>query len=119
MYTVQPKMYTRFVDDIFLVYDCTQFNLQEFLELFNDQHPDINLTVEHETNKELPYLDVRIKRVDPIQGLEQKENEDQIHSTLSLSIHRKSAHSDKYLHFRSSNPVSLKRNVFQGLSLRG
>ncbi len=38
-------------------------------------------------------------------------------SSLKLSIYRKSTHSHKYLHFRSCNPLSLKRNVYRGLSL--
>ncbi len=63
-FPVQPKMYTRFVDDIFLIYDCTEFHLTKFLDLFNAQHPDIRLTLERENeHKQLAFLDLLIERV--------------------------------------------------------
>ncbi len=53
---VQPKLYVRFVDDIFVLYDETEFSITDFLDLFNDQHPDIRLTLERESHRALPYL---------------------------------------------------------------
>ncbi|MCP4652952.1 MAG: hypothetical protein GY858_06160, partial [Candidatus Omnitrophica bacterium] len=201
LFPVQPKMYTRFVDDIFLLYDASKFHLEKFVGLFNAQHPNIRLTVEKENSKkELAYLDLLVKRVDQgdqrresldrkleissknseeienldecmdqtmdqcmdalkygtsdikrqgiskcknvdetmdleivdntVDGLEIEQTLGQINkelrtrpenvgrSSLRLSIHRKVTHCNKYLHFRSNNPISLKRNVFRGLSLR-
>ncbi len=110
-FQVEQKLYTRFVDDLFFIYDCTVFSLQDFLDLFNDQHSAIHLTSELENEHQLPYLDLLVQRVDPEAG--------QIHSPLNLSIYRKGMHSHKYVHWKSSNPRSLKWNVFRGLWLRG
>ncbi len=107
-FPTEPKMYVRFVDDIFLIYDPRSFDLQEFLELYNDQHSDICLTSELENERQLPYLDILIKRTNQTSG----------QKSLDLSIYRKATHSHKFLHYDSCNPLSLKRNVFRGLYLR-
>ncbi|MCP3682955.1 MAG: hypothetical protein GY861_09715 [bacterium] len=105
-FPIQPKLYIRFVDDIFLIYDPANLDLEEFLELYNSQHPEIHLTSELENDKQLPYLDILIQRTE------------QANEPLSLSVYRKGTHSNKYLHYDSCNPLSLKRNVFRGLCLR-
>ncbi len=107
---VQPKLYVRFVDDIFVLYDESEFSITDFLDTFNDQHCDIHLTLERENRRALPYLDLLIWRRYAAGGL--------IQEGLDLSIHRKSTHSHKFLNYRSSNPLSLKRNVFRGLWMR-
>ncbi len=38
--------------------------------------------------------------------------------SLQIDIHRKSTYSGRYLHFRSSHPLKLKRAVVRGLWLR-
>ncbi len=109
---VVPKMYVRFVDDIFIVFDASKIHLQELLEVFNCQHPDIKLTSEMEIDQRLPYLDILVKR-NNVRGTRAGEQR-----SFSLSIHRKPTHSNKYLNFGSHHPLSLKRNTFHGLYLR-
>ncbi len=111
LFQIPPKLYVRFVDDIFVIYDKDSFNIDEFLQLFNDQHPEINLTIKHENQQQkLPFLDILVQQTDQIQP--------NANRSISLSIHRKTTHSHKYLHYRSSHPLSLKRNGFQQLGLR-
>ncbi len=69
--TILPKIYFRYVDDIFIVWDCTVGLVQEFLALLNVQHKDIELTIEEEVDGELAFLDVSLKhpQFSPHQGL--------------------------------------------------
>ena len=54
-----PKLYLRYIDDIFAVFQTKQ-SCTEFLKLLNSQHPNINFTLENCT-KTLPFLDVEIE----------------------------------------------------------
>ncbi len=65
---IQPKLYTRFVDDIFVVYDPDQLCLQELLNDFNSKYDEINLTCEIEQNQQLSFLDLNIKRTEQTTG---------------------------------------------------
>ncbi len=111
-FPIALKMYVRFVDNIFLVYDSSKMHLQELLDVFNDQHPDIKLTCEMEEDQQLPYLDILVKR----NNIREARRGEQ--RSFSLSIHRKSTHSHKYLNFALRHPLSLKRNTFRGHYLR-
>jgi len=57
----KPIIYKRYVDDIFLVFENKEF-IDPFLSFMNDLHTRIKFTVEHEKNKELPFLDVKVIR---------------------------------------------------------
>ena len=54
-----PKLYLRYVDDIFAVFDDQQ-SCTQFLDTLNSQHPNIKFTVEKSTGT-LAFLDVKIK----------------------------------------------------------
>ena len=54
-----PKLYLRYVDDIFAVFDDQQ-SCTQFLNTLNSQHPNIKFTVEKSTGT-LAFLDVEIK----------------------------------------------------------
>ena len=57
--SINPKLYVRYVDDVFAVFDSTMpFN--NFLEHLNSQHPNIKFTVEEGIGS-LPFLDTEIK----------------------------------------------------------
>ena len=57
--SINPKLYVRYVDDVFAVFDSkTPFN--NFLEHLNGQHPNIKFTVEEGVDS-LPFLDTEIK----------------------------------------------------------
>ena len=54
-----PKLYLRYIDDIFAIFDDDQ-SCTKFLEKLNTQHPNIMFTLEHAKNT-IPFLDVEIK----------------------------------------------------------
>ena len=55
----QPKLYLRYVDDIFAIFDNKQ-TCASFLEKLNSQHPNIKFTMEQSTGN-LTFLDVEIQ----------------------------------------------------------
>jgi len=55
----QPKLYLRFIDDIFAVFDHN-FNCNEFLDILNRQHKSIKFTVE-KGGSNLSFLDTEIR----------------------------------------------------------
>ncbi len=107
-----PKLYLRYVDDTFVIWDKTRGEQADFLHSLNSQHPDIILTEELESDRSLAFLDVTIKR--PLFDSESQ----QVLEPLQISVYRKPTHTDRYLQFGSSHPLSLKRNLFHGLWLR-
>jgi Reverse transcriptase (RNA-dependent DNA polymerase)/GIY-YIG catalytic domain len=55
-----PKIYFRFVDDIFAVIKKGMGN--DVLKLFNEMHPKIEFTMESESEGKIPFLDLLIGR---------------------------------------------------------
>ncbi len=108
---IVPKAFFRYVDDILLIWDQARGSYREFLRLMNLQHPAIVLTEEREENRTLAFLDILIKR--PL-----IDENAQTLEPLQISIYRKPTHSNRYLHFNSAHPLSLKQNVVHGLWLR-
>ena len=56
---VLPSNYTRYVDDIFSVFNSHD-EAKQFFYYLNSKHPNVKLTVETEVNKVIPFLDVLI-----------------------------------------------------------
>ena len=54
-----PKLYLRYIDDIFAIFDNDQ-SCTKFLEKLNTQHPNIKFTLEQAKNT-IAFLDVEIK----------------------------------------------------------
>ena len=54
-----PKLYVRYIDDVFAVFDDVNACLS-FLNILNSQHDNIKFTIEKSTNT-LQFLDVDIK----------------------------------------------------------
>ncbi len=106
-----PKLYLRYVDDIFIIWNQAKGDYKNFLALLNQQHPNISLTEELENNGSLPFLDVVISR--PVVSPRVQDC-----TPLTVAVYRKPSHSDRYLHFRSAHPENLKKNVVRGLWLR-
>ena len=58
----KPIHYKRYVDDTFLLFkDHSQIN--KFLTYLNCKHPNIKFTCEIETNNSLPFLDIKISKL--------------------------------------------------------
>ena len=112
--------WARYVDDIFVVYEHSDKEFDEFFRLLNSYDPNIKFTCERaqpgwergygpEVVETLPFLDVLV-----IRYLDRQSN------TLSnkLSIYRKPSHSGSYMHSLSEQPLSTKRSVIRSLFLR-
>lgn len=60
---VLPLFYRRYVDDSFLIFKRTT-EMIDFFEYMNSLHPNIKFTMEEENNCFLPFLDVKVTKVD-------------------------------------------------------
>ena len=99
----RPKIWLRYVDDVFCVFEISMEKIQEFLERINKWHPNLRFTVEFEKNKQLPFLDVLITR------------EDDQHTT---TLYRKPTHTDLYLFWESNQCRKYKLGLIKTLTLR-
>ena len=97
----KPKVWYRYVDDVFAIVKKT--HVQNLLDPVNRQHPSIRFTVETEREGKLPYLDVRVSRVET--------GEDR----LSIEIYRKPTQSSQYLQFSSHHSDNAKSSVARAL----
>ena len=97
----KPTFYKRYVDDSFCVFSHGQHKLDELLSYLNSLHPSIKFTMEIETDKQLAFLDVLIKK-----------NDD---GSLSHTIYRKKTHTDRYLqgtsHHHPSQILSVAKTL--------
>ncbi len=107
---ILPRIFLRYVDDIFIVWDESRGCFWKFLERLNAHHPAIQLTVKKEQNRSIPFLDVRITRP---KSSDQSTTSD----SLQIEIFRKATHANRYLHFNSAHPLKLKENVARVLWL--
>ena len=74
-----------------------------FLDFFNSRHPNIKFTMELEENREIPFLDVCIKRD---------------HNTFSTTIHHKKTFTGLYTKWDSFTPGKYKVNLIRTLTYR-
>lgn len=56
-----PVFYRRYVDDCFLLFK-SHSHADSFLSFLNSKHPNIKYTMEAESNEQLPFLDVLIRK---------------------------------------------------------
>ena len=54
-----PSFYVRYVDDVFAIFNST-IEVQMFLEVLNNQHPNLRFTCEEASGPSLPFLDVQL-----------------------------------------------------------
>ena len=62
---VSPSYYTRYVDDIFSVFNSHD-EAKRFFSYLNSRHPNVKFTMETEVNKVIPFLDVLIDNLNNI-----------------------------------------------------
>jgi hypothetical protein len=85
-------LYTRYVDDIFIIYDSTATNLDSILQYISNIHNNIQLNPTHETNIIIiKFLDLTITK---------KTNH------LSINIYCKPTITDNTIHFLSNHPLN-------------
>jgi hypothetical protein len=100
--TLKPKIWKRFIDDIFCVWSHGKHTLQTFLTNINTKHNTIKFTWEI-SNKEIPFLDT----ITYVEG-----------DKLYTKIYHKPTDNKQYLHYQSCHPKRQKESVPNGLYLR-
>ena len=95
-----PKVWKRYVDDCYSI--IKKNAVKSFHETLNSVDPDINFTVEHETNDQLAFLDtLTIRR----QG------------KIHINVYRKPTHTDRYLDFSSHHDKQHKFSTVKTLAV--
>lgn len=100
-FDTRPKIWHRYVDDIFSIVKAHL--VDKLLEHLNAQHPSITFTVEREHDRQLPFMDARLERVEGV---------------LKTGVYRKPTHTGRYLQFTSNHPNDAKRAVVRSLFRR-
>jgi len=98
---LRPKLWKRYIDDTLeVVKRGTVDKLTEFLNNLDDSG-SVKFTYEVETEGQLPFLDLLLKRTNS--------------GGLKLSVYRKPTHTDQYLNFMSHYPIDHKIGVVRTL----
>ena len=92
-YHLQPTLWKRFIDDIFMIWPYGKNSLLEFIKHLNTVHPTITSAI---SPTEIAFLDLLIY----IKGNE-----------LYIRLHNKDTDRHMYLNFNSEHPMSLKRSL--------
>ena len=98
-----PEFYRRYVDDTFSVFAGGKAEALMFLERLNSLHPALTFTMECESDRRLPFLDVHVIRA----------TED-----FSTTIYRKPTFSGLYTRWDSYCAPSQKFALIRSLALR-
>ena len=93
-----PKVWERFVDDVYSILRCT--HSENFFHHINNLHQNVKFTMEEESNRELAFLDILLKRNN---------------GEISVLVYRKPTHTDQYLHYSSHHQTSCKQSVVSSL----
>ena len=94
-YHLQPTLWKRFIDDIFMIWPHGMDSLLEFIQHLNTAHPTIKFTSTISPT-EISFLDLIIYIRD-----------DKLHTRL----HTKCTDRHMYLNFYSEHPMNLKRSI--------
>ncbi|KAJ8957117.1 hypothetical protein NQ318_007333 [Aromia moschata] len=93
-----PRVWFRYVDDIFAVFDTRAISLDNFVAKLNNRFPTIKFTYEVEHNEQLPFLDVLVIR--------NSENK------LEFDVYRKETATLRYIPNNSHHPFQHKMKIF-------
>ncbi len=101
----RPKLWKRFIDDIFMVWQHGEANLKQFERFINSDaiHNTIKFTMEY-SHTNIAFLDVMVY----------KGNNGRIETT----IYNKPTDAPTYLHYSSHHPLNQKKSVPYGLMIR-
>ena len=89
-----PKVWERFGDDVYSILKRT--HLENVFHHINNLHQSIKFTMEEESNGELAFLDILLKRNN---------------GEISVLVYRKPTHTNQYLHYSSHHQTSCKKSV--------
>ena len=90
-----PRIWLRYVDDIFAVFDTKVANIDQFVSKLNSRFPSVKFTYEMENNEQLPFLDSLVIR--------NRENK------LEIDIYRKDTSTLRYIPNESHHCTQHKR----------
>ncbi|KAJ8939829.1 hypothetical protein NQ318_013048 [Aromia moschata] len=96
-----PRVWLRYVDDIFAVFNTKAISLDNFVAKLNNRFPTIKFTYEVEHNEQLPFLDVLVIR-----------NSD---NKLEFDVYRKETAILRYIPNDSHHPFQHKMASFNSL----
>ena len=100
--THKPRIWKRFIDDIFMVWSHGEETLKKFLQDLNTFHDTIKFTEDHSTYG-LPFLDT-------FTYIEE--------NTLKTRVYHKPTDNKQYLHYSSCHPLQQKNAIPYGLLVR-
>jgi hypothetical protein len=92
----RPILMVRYVDDYLIIYRGRVFKINDFLALFNSIHPNIKLTMEHEVDGKIPFLDILLTKVN---------------GSIQTSVYRKPTATEITLNFESNHSFATKFGV--------
>ena len=88
-------LWKRFVDDVWVL--LLKSKIDDTLKFINSIEPTIKFTLENESDNSIPFLDVKITRLD--------------NSNFGSEVYYKPTHTGRYLDFNSNRPLTHKRSV--------
>ena len=95
-YDVQPLLWLRILDDIFMIWDDSEENLLRFLDKLNTFLETIRFTYNYSKTNAV-FLDVKIEKSD--EGI------------LCTSVFEKDTNVHQYIEFSSCHPLSCKKGI--------
>ena len=95
----KPFYYKRYVDDTFIIFKNDQ-QAKQFLEYMNSRHDKIKFTIETETENQIPFLDLLIKKID---------------GNIDISIYRKPSFTGLGINYISACYSNFKFKAFNTL----
>ena len=90
------KLWLRYVDDTFVVIN-NKNQADKILDFLNKCHPTIKFTIEKETNNEINFLDVKVKR--------------ELDGTITTSTYRKPTFTGVMLNWNSLTSIKYKKGL--------
>ncbi|VDN20397.1 unnamed protein product, partial [Dibothriocephalus latus] len=98
----QPKFWARYVDETFVIVKTS--DIEQLKDPLNSVDPNIQFTKEEERKKQLPYLDVLVRRCST--------------GILQTMVFKKATDTNKVLHFNSNYTTCHKRSCVRTLFQR-
>jgi len=100
--TLQPIMWWRYIDDIFLIWTYSESELQTFFENLNQYHPTIKFTSDYSSTEAI-FLDTRVYLKD---------------GHIQTDLYTKPTDTHQYLDTRSCHPRHCKTAIPYSQALR-
>ncbi|CAF1208252.1 unnamed protein product [Rotaria sordida] len=102
-YSDKIKLYVRYVDDTFIIFNGKENDIQQLVEFVNKLHPKLKFTHEIESNFELPFLDVKVVKQ---------------RTKFETTIFRKKTYTGQLLHWQSCQAKKYKIGLIKTLTFR-